>query len=122
MILNLLTKNNHINILNEVSSQIVSADSNLLIKITDTVEIIQLTTITKYKEYVMDKLQIKGNWNIIKGKLKKQYADLTDDDLTYDEGREDELLGRLQKRTGESREEIIERINEYSEKRINVEK
>jgi len=70
----------------------------------------------------MDKLQIKGNWNIIKGKLKKQYADLTDDDLTYDEGREDELLGRLQKRTGESREEIIERINEYSEKRINVEK
>jgi len=70
----------------------------------------------------MDKLQIKGNWNIIKGKLKKQYANLTDDDLTYDEGREDELLGRLQKRTGESREEIIERINEYSEKRINVEK
>jgi len=70
----------------------------------------------------MDKMQIKGNWNIIKGKLKKQYADLTDDDLTYDEGREDELLGRLQKRTGESREEIIERINEYSEKRINVEK
>jgi uncharacterized protein YjbJ (UPF0337 family) len=70
----------------------------------------------------MDKLQIKGNWNIIKGKLKKQYADLTDDDLTYDEGREDELLGRLQKKTGETREEIIERINEYSEKRMDVEK
>ena len=70
----------------------------------------------------MDKLQIKGNWNIIKGKLKMQYADLTDDDLIYDEGREDELLGRLQKKTGDTREEIIERINEYSEKRIDVEK
>ena len=70
----------------------------------------------------MDKLQIKGNWNIIKGKLKQQYADLTDDDLAYDEGREDELLGRLQKKTGETREEIIERINEYSEQRLDVEK
>jgi uncharacterized protein YjbJ (UPF0337 family) len=70
----------------------------------------------------MDKLQIKGNWNIIKGKLKQQYADLTDDDLTYDEGREDELLGRLQKKTGETREEIIERINEYSEQRLDVER
>jgi uncharacterized protein YjbJ (UPF0337 family) len=63
----------------------------------------------------MDKLQIKGNWNIIKGKLKQQYAELTDDDLKYVEGKEDELLGRLQKKTGETREEIIEMINEYSE-------
>ncbi len=63
----------------------------------------------------MDKLQIKGNWNIIKGKLKQQYAELTDDDLKYVEGKEDELLGRLQKKTGDTREEIIEMINEYSE-------
>ena len=62
----------------------------------------------------MDKLQIKGNWNIIKGKLKQQYADLTDDDLKYAEGKEDELLGRLQKKTGETREEILESINRYS--------
>jgi uncharacterized protein YjbJ (UPF0337 family) len=70
----------------------------------------------------MDKLQIKGNWNIIKGKLKQQYADLTDDDLKYVEGKEDELLGRLQKKTGDTREEIIERINEYSEKRVDVDR
>ena len=63
----------------------------------------------------MDKLQIKGNWNIIKGKLKQQYADLTDDDLKYAEGKEDELLGRLQKKTGETREEILESINRYSQ-------
>jgi uncharacterized protein YjbJ (UPF0337 family) len=62
----------------------------------------------------MDKLKIKGNWNIIKGKLKQHYADLTDDDLKYVEGKEDELLGRLQKKTGETREEILESINRYS--------
>ncbi len=62
----------------------------------------------------MDKLQIKGNWNIIKGKLKQHYGDLTDDDLKYVEGKEDELLGRLQKKTGESREEILRSINSYS--------
>ena len=70
----------------------------------------------------MDKLQIKDNWNIIKGQLKQEYADLTDDDLNYVEGKEDELLGRIQKKTGDTREEIIERINRYSENRIDVEK
>jgi len=49
---------------------------------------------------------LKGNWDITKGKLKQKYAQLTDDDLTYTEGKEDELLGRIQKRTGRSREEI----------------
>ena len=70
----------------------------------------------------MNKLQIKDNWNIIKGQLKQEYADLTDDDLTYVVGKEDELLGRIQKKTGDTREEIIERINRYSENRIDVEK
>ena len=54
----------------------------------------------------MNKLQIKGNLNEIKGKLKQKFADLTDDDLTFAEGKEDELLGRLQKRLGKSEEEI----------------
>lgn len=54
----------------------------------------------------MNKLQIKGNWNIAKGKLKQRWAELTDEDLTYIEGREDELVGRIQKRTGETREAI----------------
>lgn len=59
----------------------------------------------------MDKLIIKGNWNEMKGKLKQQWGDLTEDDLKYEEGREDELLGRIQKRTGKSREEIINYLN-----------
>lgn len=50
--------------------------------------------------------KLKGNWNQIKGKLKQQYGDLTDDDLTYAEGKEDELLGRIQKKTGQSKEEV----------------
>lgn len=54
----------------------------------------------------MDNLEIKGNWNVLKGKLKQKWADLTDDDLTYVEGKQDELVGRIQKRTGQTREEI----------------
>lgn len=50
--------------------------------------------------------KLKGNWNQIKGKLKQQFANLTDDDLMYTEGKEDELLGRLQKATGESKDNI----------------
>jgi uncharacterized protein YjbJ (UPF0337 family) len=49
---------------------------------------------------------IKGNWNELKGKLKQKYADLTDDDLLFVEGKEDELLGRLQIRLGKSNREI----------------
>jgi len=50
--------------------------------------------------------KLKGNWNQIKGKLKQQYGDLTDDDLTYTEGKEDELIGKIQKKTGQSKEEV----------------
>jgi len=58
----------------------------------------------------MDKLEIKGNWNQVKGKLKKKYAELTDDDLSYTEGETEELLGKLQKKTGQSREALIDEI------------
>lgn len=56
--------------------------------------------------------KIKGNWNVIKGNLKQKWADLTDDDLLYEEGKEDEMLGRVQKKTGEAKETI----NEFIEK------
>lgn len=59
----------------------------------------------------MNDLRIKGNWNELKGKLKQKYGDLTDDDLTYMEGKEDELLGRLQKKTGKAKETLIDEIN-----------
>ena len=54
----------------------------------------------------MNKLEMKGNWNMVKGKLKKKWANLTDDDLQFMEGDQQELIGRIQKRTGETREEV----------------
>ena len=58
------------------------------------------------------KLQMKGSWNEIKGKLKQKYAQLTDDDLTFAEGKEDELLGRLEKRVGRTRDELRAEIED----------
>ena len=60
----------------------------------------------------MNKFQIKGNWNEIKGKLKQKYAQLTDDDLMFVEGKEDELLGLLQQRLGKTNEEVRREIEE----------
>tara|TARA_B100001250_G_C19227157_1_gene540551 strand:- start:67 stop:249 length:183 start_codon:yes stop_codon:yes gene_type:complete len=57
-------------------------------------------------------LQYKGTWNEVKGKLKMKYGDLTDDDLTFAEGKTDELLGRLQKKTGKTKEELKAEIEE----------
>jgi uncharacterized protein YjbJ (UPF0337 family) len=54
---------------------------------------------------------IKGDWNIAKGKLKQKWANLTDDDLRYVEGKQDELIGRIQKRTGESRAAVEKAVN-----------
>ena len=54
----------------------------------------------------MNKLEIKGDWNITKGKLKQKWAKLTDADVQFVEGKEEELLGRIQKATGETREAI----------------
>lgn len=59
----------------------------------------------------MNDLIIKGNWNQLKGKIKQKYSELTDDDLTYVEGKEDELLGRLQEKLGKSKDEIKKEIN-----------
>lgn len=50
--------------------------------------------------------EIKGNWNEFKGKLKQKFADLTDDDLLYEEGKEDEMWGKLQKKIGKTEKEI----------------
>jgi uncharacterized protein YjbJ (UPF0337 family) len=61
----------------------------------------------------MNKSEVKGTWNEQKGKLKQRFAVLTDNDLMFEEGKKDEMLGRLQKKLGKTKEElqlIIERI------------
>lgn len=55
----------------------------------------------------MDTVEIKGNWNEQKGKLKQKFAVLTDNDLLFEEGKKDELFGKLQKLLGKTREEMI---------------
>ena len=60
----------------------------------------------------MNKLEIKGDWNIAKGKIKQKWAKLTDDDLQFVAGKEEELLGRIQKRTGETREAVEKAITD----------
>ena len=60
----------------------------------------------------MTATETKGNWNILKGKLKQKWANLTDDDLKFTEGKADEVIGRIQKRTGESEESIRQYMKE----------
>ena len=78
---------------------------------------------SKFKDY-MDKLEdmgvgndggtlnLKGSWDEAKGKLKQQYAQLTDQDLNYAEGKGDELVGRLQQKLGKGKKEIIKMLND----------
>ncbi|HSY54717.1 MAG TPA: CsbD family protein [Opitutaceae bacterium] len=60
----------------------------------------------------MNTQTLRGNWHIVRGKLKQKYASLTDNDLHYVEGKEEELIGRIQKLTGASRDEIDRIFND----------
>jgi len=51
--------------------------------------------------------ELQGNWDEFKGKLKQKYAELTDDDLTYEEGKDDEMWGRLEQKIGKAKKEIL---------------
>ena len=53
----------------------------------------------------MNKIELKGNWNEQKGKLKQKFAVLTDNDLMFEEGQKDEMLGKLQVKLGKTKEE-----------------
>lgn len=59
----------------------------------------------------MSDIKWQGRWNEIKGKVKQAYGDLTDDDLKHEEGKDDELLGKLQQKTGKARDEVVNWLN-----------
>ena len=59
----------------------------------------------------MNKTEWKGKWGEMKGKLKQKFAILTDNDLMYEEGKEDEMLGRIQKKIGKSKDELKDIID-----------
>ena len=60
----------------------------------------------------MSDLKLRGTWNEIKGKVKQAYGDLTDDDLIHEEGKDDEMLGKLQQKTGKGRDELVKWLND----------
>ncbi len=59
----------------------------------------------------MNTTELKGNWNEQKGKLKQAYATLTDDDLMFADGKKDEMIGKLQKKLGKSKEDLHKVMN-----------
>lgn len=59
----------------------------------------------------MNKTEIKGNWNEQKGKLKQMFAELTDNDLMFDEGKKDEMLGKIQIKLGKTEQELRDIMN-----------
>lgn len=67
----------------------------------------------------MNKLQLKGNWSETKGKLKQQFSELTDDDLTFFEGKEEELIGKIQQKIGKTKDEVISTIKDIIDKSEN---
>ena len=60
----------------------------------------------------MDKMEIKGQINQWKGKLKEKYGELTDDDLKYEEGKDDQFWGRVQQKTGKAKDDLIKWLRE----------
>lgn len=60
----------------------------------------------------MSDLKLRGGWNELKGKIKQAYGDLTDDDLIREEGKDDELLGKLQQKTGKGRDELVKWLSD----------
>jgi uncharacterized protein YjbJ (UPF0337 family) len=61
---------------------------------------------------ISNKEPLKGTWNEIKGKVKQAYGDITDDDLIREKGKDDEMLGKLQKKTGKGRDELVKWLND----------
>ncbi len=72
--------------------------------------IVNVNETSKY--IIMNDIKIKGSWNQLKGKLKQKYGDLTDDDLAYVEGKDDEFIGKLQEKLGKTRDQIASEIKE----------
>jgi uncharacterized protein YjbJ (UPF0337 family) len=73
------------------------------------VDLDQMYTIVNLNDQPMEswKLKLQGNWNELKGKMKQHYGQLSDDDLAYENGKDDEFLGRVQKKLGKTKEDVI---------------
>ena len=66
----------------------------------------------------MNTTEAKGDWNIVKGKMKQKWAKLTDNDLQYSEGKDEEMFGRVQKATGETRQVVEKALKDAGFKKV----
>jgi len=62
------------------------------------------------KNDVMDHTELKGKWNQLKGKAKQTHGDLTDDDVEWEDGKDDEFFGRMQEKLGKTKDEVVDWI------------
>ena len=60
----------------------------------------------------MNTTELKGNWDEQKGKLKQKFAQLTDDDLLFAEGKKEEMLGRIQVKLGKSKDDFFKMLSD----------
>ena len=65
------------------------------------------------KEHEMNQVELKGHWNELKGKIKEKWGQITDDDLQQIEGRQDQLVGAVQKRYGKSFEQARRDVDDF---------
>ncbi|WP_121355324.1 CsbD family protein [Flavisolibacter nicotianae] len=56
----------------------------------------------------MDQMEVKGRWHELKGKVKQAHGDLTDDDLRWEDGKDEEFFGRMQRKLGKTKDEFIQ--------------
>lgn len=61
-----------------------------------------------YKIVFMDHMEVKGRWHELSGKVKQAHGDLTDDDLKWEDGKDEEFFGRMQKKLGKTKDEFID--------------
>ena len=58
----------------------------------------------------MDELEFRGKWHELKGKAKQAHGDLTDDDVKWEEGKDEEFFGRMQNKLGKTKDQVVDWI------------
>ncbi len=63
----------------------------------------------------MESNQLKGSWAIVKGKIKEKWAELTDDDINEIDGKKDQLIGKIQQKYGQTKEQVQQMVEEFDQ-------
>lgn len=61
----------------------------------------------------MNREQVQGAWNELKGKVRTKWSKLTDSDIEAIRGKTDELVGRIQKTYGLKKDQVERDVDEW---------